>query len=125
MPFNLVTGEIKRYIGYKEEFRKVTSDCLISYKGNKYSVPHYFATKEVWIKVVYGNTLQIYSNKNKLIASHTLSFSKKEVIINKEHFKGYKKDNTTISVTISRLVKGFGNYANIHKFISNVKVQNK
>ena len=27
LPFNLVTGEIKRYIGYKEEFRKVTSDC--------------------------------------------------------------------------------------------------
>ena len=125
LPFNPVTGEIKRYIGFKEEFRKVTGDCLISYKNNKYSVPHYFATKEVWIKVVYGNTLQIYSSKNKLIASHTLSLSKKEIIINKEHFEGYRKDNTTIDVSISRLVKKFSNYVNIHKFISNVKVQKR
>jgi hypothetical protein len=125
LPFNPVTGEIKRYIGFKEEFRKVTGDCLISYKNNKYSVPHYFATKEVWIKVMYGNTLQIYSSKNKLIASHTLSLSKKEIIINKEHFEGYRKDNTTISVSISRLVKKFSNYANIHNFISNVKVQKR
>jgi len=49
-----INGEFKRYIGFKEEFRKVTGDCLISYKSNKYSVPHYFATKEVWIKVMYG-----------------------------------------------------------------------
>jgi transposase len=125
LPIDPITGEVKRYIGFKEEFRKVTSDCLISYKGNKYSVPHYFATKEVWIRVLYGHTLQIYSNKNKLIASHTLCFGKKEIIINKEHFNGYRKDNTTISVSISRLVKRFSNYVNIHKFISNVKVQKR
>jgi len=99
--------------------------CLISYKGNKYSVPHYFATKEVWLKVLYGNKLQIYSTKNKLIASHTLSLKKKEIIIVKEHFEGYRKTNTTIAATISRLVKRFGNYINIHKFISNVKVQKR
>lgn len=120
-----INGEFKRYIGFKEEFRKVTGDCLISYKGNKYSVPHYFATKEVWIKVVYGNSLQIYSSKNKLIASHILSLGKKEIIIVKEHFEGYRKTNTTITVTISRLVKRFGNYISIHKFISNVKVQKR
>ena len=125
LPFDNLTGEVKRYIGFKEEFRKVTSDCLISYKSNKYSVPHYFATKEVWIRVVYGNTLQVYSSKNKLIASHTLHLGKKEIIINKEHFEGYRKTNTTIAVTISRLVKRFGNYVNIHKFISNVKVQKR
>jgi len=120
-----INGEFKRYIGFKEEFRKVTLDCLISYKGNKYSVPHYFATKEVWLKVLYGNKLQIYSTKNKLIASHTLSLKKKEIIIVKEHFEGYRKTNTTIATTISRLVKRFGNYVNIHKFIENVKVQKR
>ena len=125
LPFDNITGEIKRYVGFKEEFRKVAADCLISYKGNKYSVPHFFATKEVWIKVVYGNTLQIYSSKNNLIATHILSLGKKEIIINKDHFKGYRKTNTTISVTISRLVKRFHNYINIHKFISNVKVQKR
>jgi transposase len=125
LPLDNLTGEIKRYIGFKEEFRKVSCDCLISYKGNKYSIPHYFATKEVWIKVVYGNTLQVYSSKNKLIASHVLSLGKKEIIINKKHFEGYRKTNTTIAVTISRLVKRFGDYINIHQFISNVKVQKR
>lgn len=81
LPIDPITGEIKRYIGFKEEFRKVTSDCLISFKGNKYSVPHHFATKEVWIRVLYGTTLQIYSSKNKLIATHTINLGKGEVII--------------------------------------------
>jgi transposase len=90
LPINPITGEIKRYIGFKEEFRKVTSDCLISYKGNKYSVPHYFASKEVWIRVLYGTTVEIYSSKNKLVASHTMSLTKGEVLINKDHFLGYR-----------------------------------
>ena len=46
LPIDQKTGEIRRYVGFKEEFRKVTKDALISYKGNKYSVPHYFASKE-------------------------------------------------------------------------------
>lgn len=124
LPINPITGEFKRYIGFKEEFRKVTSECLVSYKGNKYSVPHYFASKEIWLKVLYGTTLQIYSSKNKLIASHTLSLKKGEVILNKEHFSGYRNDNKfdSIALSVSRLIKRFGNYTNIHKFIDNTKV---
>ncbi len=127
LPIHPITGELKRYIGFKEEFRKVSSECLISYKGNKYSIPHYFASKEVWLRVIYGTTLQIYSSKNKLIASHTLSLKKREVIINKEHFMGYRKDNQFDSMAIStdRLKKRFGNYTNIHKFIENIKVQKR
>ena len=126
LPVDPITGEIKRYVGFKEEFRKVTSDCLVSYKGNKYSAPHYFASKEVWIRVLYGTTLQIYSSKNKLIATHTMVLGKGEVIINKEHFQGYrtnKFDSPTAS--INRLTKRFGHYTNIHKFIENIKVQKR
>ncbi len=119
-------GELKRYIGFQEEFRKVSSDCLISYKGNKYSVPHYFASKEVWVRVVYGTALQIYSSKNKLIASHNISLSKGEVHINKEHFQGYRTNNfDSQSVSINRLKNRFKSYVNIHKFINNVKVQKR
>jgi len=126
LPVNSVTGEIKRYVGFKEEFRKVTGDCLISYKSNKYSVPHYFASKEVWIKIFYGTTIQIYSSKNKLIASHALSLDKGEVILNKEHFIGYRTDkHDSISASTARLIKRFGSYTNIHKFIEHVKVQKR
>lgn len=127
LPINPLTGERKRYVGFKEEFRKVTSECLVSYKGNKYSVPHYFASKEIWLKVLYGTTLQIYSSKNSLIASHTLSLQKGEVIVNKEHFNGYRKENQfdSLALSINRLLKRFGNYTNIHKFIENIKVQKR
>ena len=127
LPINPLTGELKRYVGFKEEFRKVTSECLVSYKGNKYSVPHYFASKEIWLKVLYGTTLQIYSSKNSLIASHTLSLKKGEVIVNKEHFNGYRKENQfdSLALSINRLLKRFGNYTNIHKFIENIKVQKR
>ncbi len=126
LPINQTTGEIQRYIGFKEEFRKVTKDSLISYKGNKYSVPHYFASKEVWLKVLYGTTIQIFSSKNKLIASHNISLSKGEVFINKEHYKGYRTEGfDTFTKSASRLKTRFANYTKIEEFIQNVKVQKR
>ena len=126
LPVDPLTGEIKPYVGFKEIFRKVSSDCLISYKSNRYSVPHYFASKEVWIRVLYGTVLQIFSSKNKLIASHNLSLGKGDVIIDKEHFAGYRSQNTdSIAKSISRLTIRFGDYTNIHAFINNVKVQKR
>jgi hypothetical protein len=81
----------------------------------------------VWLRVLYGTTLQIYSSKNKLIATHTISLKKGEVIVNKEHFNGYRKESQfdSIAISISRLIKRFGNYTNIHKFIENIKVQKR
>ena len=126
LPVDPVTGEYKHYIGFKEEFRKVTGDCLISYKGNKYSVPHYFAGKEVWLRVLYGTTLQIFSSKNKEIASHSISLLKGEVFIKKEHFTGYRSDTAdSIAHSISRLHRRFGSYTRIDRFIENVKVQKR
>jgi transposase len=126
LPMDQTTGEIKRYVGFKEEFRKVTLDCLISYKGNKYSVPHYFASKEVWLKILYGTTIQIFSSKNKLIASHSIFLSKGEVIINKEHFIGYRTNQfDSIAKSTSRLMQRFSSYTHIEQFIENVKVQKR
>ena len=79
-----------RFVSIKEEVRKVTADCLISFQGNRYSVPYLFATKEVWLKVSKGTKLMIYSSQNNLIAEHNLSLQKGEVIIIKEHYKNYR-----------------------------------
>lgn len=126
LPVNDLTGKIKRYVGFKEEIRRVTNDCLISYKNNKYSVPHYFAGCEVWVRTLRGVTLEIYSSKNKLIASHKLSLSKKEIIVNKEHFAGYRTNQfDSIAISVSKLRERFVNYTNIHKFIENIKVQKR
>ncbi len=126
LPIDKITGEIKRYGGFMEERRTVTKDCLISYKANRYSIPHQFASKEVWVKIAYGATLNIYSNRGQLIASHKLSFKKGEIIIDKDHFKGYRNtDRVPISASILRLTARFESYANIDRFIGNVKSQKR
>lgn len=120
------TGEVRRYNGFIKELRRVTKDCLISYKGSKYSVPHHFASKEVWVQVVYGATLNIYSNRGKLIAGHKLSLVKGSIIIDKEHFIGYRKESrVSISVSIAELTERFENYSDINRFIDGVKSQKR
>lgn len=94
--FNFEIAELSplpnnRFIGISEEFRKVSSDCLISVDGNRYSVPHIFAGREVWIRISQGIYLEIYSQSNKLIAKYTLEKTDKgKIFINKEHFQGYR-----------------------------------
>ena len=78
-----------RFVDIKEEVRKVTADCLISFQGNRYSVPFIFATREVWLKISQGYRLLIYSSQNNLIAEHALSLEKGRVIINEEHYKNH------------------------------------
>jgi len=80
-----------RFISVSEEFRKVSSDCLISVDGNRYSVPHIFASRDVWIRISQGVYLEVYSQSNKLIAKHTLERTEKgKIFMNKEHFQGYR-----------------------------------
>ncbi|WP_407635117.1 Mu transposase domain-containing protein [Thermodesulfobium narugense] len=67
------------------ESRKITSDCLISYNGNRYSVPHYFSGKEAWVTTYKGIKLYIYSQTKKLIAEHTIPKNKGNIVINKSH----------------------------------------
>jgi transposase len=80
-----------KYIGSREEFRKVSSDCLISYGGNRYSVPYVFAGKEVWVRASQGIHLNVYSQTNSLVATHILERKEKgRIFINERHFKGYR-----------------------------------
>jgi transposase len=79
-----------RYVGIKEDNRKASNDCLLSYNGSRYSVPWMFAGKWVWIKISKGYFLQIYSQANKLIATHELTTKKGIVVINKDHYKNFK-----------------------------------
>lgn len=87
----LATLPIKRYVSVTEAFRKVSSDCLISVDGNRYSVPHIFACRNVWIRISQGRYLEVYSQSNKLMAKHVLERTEKgKIIMNKDHFQGYR-----------------------------------
>lgn len=89
----------ERYVGVKEEIRKVSSDCLISFGGSRYSVPWHFAGKQVWIRISKGYFLEVYSQANKLAARHKLSLTKGSVVIEKDHYRG----NKTIGGNFDRL----------------------
>jgi len=92
-----------RYVGIKEEIRKVSSDCLISFNGSRYSVPWPFATKHVWIKISQGYYLEVYSQTNKCVARHKLSLKKGAIIIEQNHYRG----NNSRSGNFERLKKQF------------------
>lgn len=83
---------VQRYVGIKEQVRKVTYDCLISFGGSRYSVPWMFAGKQVWIRISKGYLLEVYSQTNKLVAVHKLSFIKSAVVIQQEHYRGNNSD---------------------------------
>jgi len=107
------------------ELRKVTSDCLISYKGNRYSVPYYFVGKEVWIRSYKGLKLQIFSNKKQLIAEHNMSIGKGNVILDKSHYKNYNntdKQNSFESFKF-RFLEKFSDYKNKDIFLEYLKKQ--
>jgi hypothetical protein len=73
-----------------KETRKVSWDCLISFRGIRYSVPHIYAGKRVWVRVSQGSTLEIYSEKGGFLAKHQLSFTKGSTISKGEHYEGLK-----------------------------------
>ncbi len=89
-----------------KQIRKVTLDCLVSYRSNRYSVPYAFAGKTVWLLPHKGITLKIYSQKGNLIAEHPLSLKKGQIIINKAHYKSKIYDeNSNYMKTFSSVQK--------------------
>lgn len=111
-----------RYVNIKEEVRKVTADCLISFDGNKYSVPYLFACREVWIKVSKGYFLQIYSSQNKLVATHLISTKKATVIIDEAHYKNHRIERGNWN----RLCETFSKRFSTHDwFLDKLKTQKR
>lgn len=72
------------------EMRKVSWDCLVSFGGSRYSVPHPLAGKQVWVRVKKGSWLEILSPSGEVIATHEISRTKGKTVINEEHYQGLK-----------------------------------
>jgi transposase len=112
----------KDFVSVTEEVRRISSDGMLSFKSNKYSVPLEYACKQAWIKVSRGYFLEVYSQKGKLIASHKISLKKHEVIINKDHF--------AVRIHHLRTVTGLKgvillSYPELEEFINRLLIQNK
>lgn len=90
IPFNRLKDEclspvLREFIIDKINLRRVGKDCLISYNQNQYSVPSEYVGKDVTV-LVLDNMLSAYY-QGKQIALHKLSYNKKDIIVNKEHYR--------------------------------------
>lgn len=68
------------------ESRLVTSDCSISYQGNRYSVPARYVRRPVTVRDSGDGQLRVYCG-TELIAAHRLSAEKGRLVVNPDHTK--------------------------------------
>ncbi len=125
LPRDPLTGEFLRYVSYQGELRRVSRDCLISYGGNRYSVPYHYAGQDVWVRVRGGFKLLVFSQAGKLISTHFLRVGRGHLVIDKEHYRGYIRNNDRESflVVSERLRQRFSNYGRIEDFLLGFKSQ--
>ena len=79
------------FISMKEEWRQVNYDSILSFEGNKYSVPYLYASKNVWVRKLLGYKIQVYSQKGIIIAEHVIPKGKGHIIIENKHYEGLRK----------------------------------
>ncbi|SER39538.1 hypothetical protein SAMN05421767_1466 [Granulicatella balaenopterae] len=94
----------KHYYITALETRKVSNDSYISIKGNKYSVPVQYVTKNVFFRIIYGFKIMIYDSKNNFITSHELVDGKKEIVTIEQHYEAIAPK---ISTSIPQLKRDF------------------
>lgn len=91
----------REYIIDKINLRRVEKDCLISYAGNKYSVPAEYVGRDVTV-IVLDHMLAAYF-EGKQIALHKLSYNRNTLNVNKEHYQsmimksGFDIENTLLN----------------------------
>lgn len=77
---------IRPYQIRREEYRKISKDAYVSYRGNRYSVPYQFAGRDAVLELDETRiTIRVGSE---IICSHDIVPGHHRMIREKEHFKG-------------------------------------
>ena len=82
-------SSVPAYMTRKEEIRKVSRNCYVSYKGNRYSVPWKYAGRECRI-IEESATLKIEIDSTAVTVHEMLSGTGR-ISRKKEHFEGLLK----------------------------------
>lgn len=88
-----------RFAASLEEARKVSLDCLVSYGGSRYSVPHRHAGAQVWVRAVLGARLEVYGAQGECVATHALAATKGALVIDPAHYAGLPQRPPTTKVS--------------------------
>src|SRR5659263_641348 len=81
---------VPEYLVIREEARKLSRECFISYLGNMYSVPYRFAGREATLQIISGKFKIIVGGQQ--ICEHEILSGRGRVARVKEHFKGLLSD---------------------------------
>ena len=73
----------------KEEMRKVSRDCYVSYKGNRYSVPWKYAGREC--RFIEESSILKIEIDSIVVESHEIITGTGRIPRNKEHLEGLLK----------------------------------
>lgn len=66
--------------------RRAAKDCLLSYRGNRYSVPHAFAGRSLVVREpLDAGTIRIFAQQD-LIAEHRMAAGRGEIVAERAHY---------------------------------------
>ena len=82
-------SSVPAYMTRKEESRKVSRDCYVSYKGNRYSVPWKYAGREC--RIIEESELVKIEIDSGIVADHAILKGTGRISRNKDHFEGLLK----------------------------------
>lgn len=108
------------YVAYRE----VAKDCLLSYRGNRYSVPHRYAGKRVVVKEPAGESRIRLCYQEQTIAEHRLCSGKGTLVIEPEHYRGLPRSprqRAPVASTPRELTAGPG--VGLHFAVPEVEVR--
>ena len=64
----------------------MAKDCLVSYRGNRYSVPHEYAGRSVLVREpLDSGTIRVF-DRQQLIAEHRLATGKGAMVVQPSHY---------------------------------------
>lgn len=90
------------FLGWHEEFRQVSKDCLISFGGVRYSVPWPYAGKQVLVRQSQGREVAIYAPGGALLTRHPLRPSGTPPVILSAHYEGLRRRHQAALAGLAR-----------------------
>jgi transposase len=91
----------QRFVGTLALSRKVSWDCLVAFRGSRYSVPAVYAGKRVWLRVSRGTHLLVLDAQRQIVAEHTLSARHGTTVLIQEHYATLRRTSARTTVVLA------------------------
>lgn len=84
--------------------RQAAKNCLMSYRGNRYSVPHHYAGKSLVARqLLDSDTVSIFHQQD-LIAEHRIATGKGEMVIDPAHYARLPRRSRISTLTVPAVI---------------------